>query len=64
MSNLTASISCCNNVGPGFDLVGPMAGYSGYSGFSKIILSVAMLFGRLEIYPVLLALYPRTWKKK
>ena len=60
MSNLTASISCCNNVGPGFDLVGPMAGYSGYSGFSKIILSVAMLFGRLEIYPVLLALYPRT----
>ena len=63
-SNLTASISCCNNVGPGFGLVGPMAGYGGYSGFSKLVLTFAMLFGRLEIYPILLSLYPRTWRKK
>ncbi len=62
-SNLTASISCCNNVGPGFGMVGPMEGYAAYSNFSKLILTVAMLFGRLEIYPVLLALYPRTWRK-
>lgn len=63
-SNLTASISCCNNVGPGFGLVGPMEGYGGYSWFSKFILTFAMLFGRLEIYPILLSLYPRTWTKK
>lgn len=63
-SNLTASISCCNNVGPGFGLVGPMEGYGGYSSFSKLVLTFAMLFGRLEIYPILLALYPRTWTKK
>ena len=63
-SNLTASISCCNNVGPGFGLVGPMEGYGGYSGFSKLVLTFAMLLGRLEIYPVLLSVYPRTWRKK
>ncbi len=63
-SNLTAAISCCNNVGPGLGLVGPMEGFGGYSGFSKLILTFAMLFGRLEIYPILLALYPRTWTKK
>lgn len=64
LSNLTASISCCNNVGPGFEKVGPMAGYAAYSGFSKLVLTFAMLFGRLEIYPVLLAFYPKTWTKK
>ncbi len=64
ISNLTASISCCNNVGPGFDKVGPMVGYGAYSGFSKLVLTFAMLFGRLEIYPVLLAFYPKTWTKK
>ena len=64
ISNLTASVSCCNNVGPGFAKVGPMAGYGAYSGFSKLVLTFAMLFGRLEIYPVLLAFYPKTWTKK
>lgn len=63
-SNLTASVTCCNNVGPGFGLVGPMEGFSGYSSFSKLVLTFAMLFGRLEIYPLLLAFYPRTWTKK
>lgn len=63
-SNLTASVTCCNNVGPGLGLVGPMEGFGGYSSFSKLVLTFAMLFGRLEIYPVLLAFYPRTWTKK
>lgn len=63
-SNLTASVTCCNNVGPGLGLVGPMEGFGGYSAFSKLVLTFAMLFGRLEIYPLLLAFYPRTWTKK
>lgn len=63
-ANITASVSCCNNVGPGLGLVGPMAGYAGYSNFSKLVLTFCMLFGRLEIYPVLLAFYPKTWAKK
>jgi trk system potassium uptake protein TrkH len=60
-----SSVSACfNNIGPGFDLVGPTSNYSVYNGFSKIVLSIAMLLGRLEIYPLLLLLMPTTWKKK
>ena len=63
-TNFTASVTCFNNVGPGFAKVGPMGGFSFYSPFSKVILSFTMLFGRLEIYPLLLALFPATWTKR
>lgn len=63
-TNFTAAVSCFNNVGPGFDAVGPFASYAEYSGFSKLILSFAMLLGRLEIFPILIALSPSTWIKK
>ncbi len=60
-TNITAAVSCVNNVGPGLSKVGPMGGYADYSDFSTIVLTFAMLFGRLEIYPLLLALSPRSW---
>lgn len=63
-TSFSAVLSCFNNIGPGFSAVGPMASYAEYTGFSKIILSFAMLFGRLEIYPLLIALIPSTWTKK
>lgn len=63
-SNVSAVAACINNVGPGFAAVGPTACYAGYSWFSKLILSMAMLIGRLEIYPIILALMPSTWIKK
>lgn len=63
-TNLTATASCFNNVGPGLAGVGPTLNYSGYSVFSKIVLSMAMLFGRLEIYPLLFLLTPSTWTRK
>ena len=63
-TNLTAVITCLNNVGPGLGEVGPMGGFSGYSDFSKGLLSLIMLLGRLEIYPLVLALMPATWTKE
>ena len=51
--DFTAAVSCVNNIGPGFGLIGPAGSYAVYSGFSKIVLSFAMLIGRLEIYPLL-----------
>ena len=62
-TNFSATAACFNNVGPGFSLVGPAANYSGYSDISKIVLSYAMLLGRLEIFPMLLLFSPRLWKK-
>ena len=63
-SNFSAVAACFNNIGPGFSAVGPTANYAGYTGFSKIILSFAMLLGRLEIFPIVVFLSPRTWMKK
>ena len=60
-TNLTAAVSCVNNVGPGLGAVGPAGNYSGYSDFSTIVLALAMILGRLEIFPFLLALNPRNW---
>ena len=63
-TNVTAAISCFNNVGPGLSAVGPAGNYAGYSAFAKLVLSAAMLFGRLEIYPLILTLSPVTWKRR
>ncbi len=63
-SNLTAIVACVNNIGPGFAAVGPMESFAGYTAFSKLVLSFAMLLGRLEIFPLIIALSPRTWTKK
>ncbi|MBR2020852.1 MAG: TrkH family potassium uptake protein, partial [Clostridia bacterium] len=63
-TNFSAVAACFNNIGPGFGIVGPMGSYAQYSDFSKIVLSFAMLFGRLEIFPLLIALIPSTWRRK
>ena len=53
-TNLTAVLACFNNIGPGLALVGPMANYSVYSDWAQVLLSIAMLTGRLEIFPMFL----------
>ena len=53
-SNLTAVLACFNNIGPGLGLVGPAANFSVYSDPAQVLLSVAMLTGRLEIFPMFL----------
>ncbi len=62
-SNFSAVLACISNVGPGFEAVGPYSCYVGYSWLSKIILTFTMLFGRLEILPVLILFSKRTWKR-
>lgn len=62
-SNFSAVLACISNVGPAFEAVGPYSNYAGYSEFSKIVLILTMLLGRLEILPVLILFNKRTWKK-
>ena len=64
VSNFTAVAACYNNIGPGLNLVGPAASYSAYGPFFKLVLSFAMLCGRLELYPMLIFLSPSTWTRK
>lgn len=63
LSNFSAALACISNIGPAFEAVGPYACYLEYSGFSKIVLTLTMLIGRLEILPVLILFSPKTWKK-
>ncbi len=53
-TNLTAVLSCFNNIGPGLSLVGPMNNFGIYSDWAQVLLSAAMLTGRLEIFPMFL----------
>lgn len=57
-TTISSVITCIGNVGPGFGLCGPMGNFSMFSDFSKIVLSFAMLIGRLEIYPIIIFLSP------
>ncbi len=63
-TNFSAAVACFNNIGPGFDMVGPAGNFSPYSDFSKIVLSLAMLLGRLEIFPLLLTFIPSAWHRR
>ena len=60
---VTASLTCLSNVGPGLNRVGPTGNFAFFSVPSKVLLSLLMLAGRLEIYPILLLLSPTVWKK-
>lgn len=63
-THVSAAVSCFNNVGPAFSAVGPNSSYAAYSDISKLVLSGAMLLGRLEIFPILLLFSPTAWTKK
>ncbi|MBE7057529.1 MAG: TrkH family potassium uptake protein [Ruminococcaceae bacterium] len=62
-TNFSATLACISNIGPGFEAVGPYVSYAAYCGFSKIILTLTMMLGRLEILPVIILFSKRTWKK-
>ena len=62
-TNFTAVMATFNNIGPGMDIIGPTSNFSMYSNLSKLVLTMDMLAGRLEIYPVLVLFTKSTWKK-
>lgn len=63
VTNFTSVAATFNNIGPGLEAVGPVGNFSGFSWFSKLVFSFNMLAGRLEIFPLLLLFYHRTWRK-
>jgi trk system potassium uptake protein TrkH len=63
-TNISAVLACFNNIGPGFDAVGPTCNYAVYGIVAKIVLILDMLAGRLEIFPVLILFSRHTWTKR
>ncbi len=62
-TNFTAALTSLSNMGPGFELVGPMGSFSVFSPFSKLVLMFNMLAGRLELFPILVLITPACWRK-
>ncbi|MCH5210126.1 MAG: TrkH family potassium uptake protein [Oscillospiraceae bacterium] len=62
-TTVTSVIATMNNIGPGLASVGPAGNFSEFSVLSKLVMSVGMLAGRLEFYPILVLFFPSLWKR-
>lgn len=62
ITNFSSVIACVSNVGPGFNLAGPMASFSMYSDPAKLLLSFLMLGGRLEAFILIVTFTPNFWR--
>ena len=62
-TNFTAIAATLNNIGPGLAGVGPTKDFSGYNDISTLVMTLDMLIGRLEIFPILILFSPKVWKK-
>lgn len=63
-TNASAVMAMFNNIGPGFDMVGPSGSFAAFSPFSKCVLMFDMLAGRLELLPLLVLFSVKTWKNR
>jgi trk system potassium uptake protein TrkH len=63
LTSVSAVATTLGNVGPGLGTVGPTENFAHLPEATKWILTACMLFGRLEIYTLLVLLFPEFWKK-
>lgn len=62
LTGFTASIACISNVGPGFGQVGSMSNFSELPALLKLMSTMLMLIGRLEIFGLIQLLFIRSWR--
>ncbi len=62
-TTFTAVVACIGNIGPGLEQVGPMGNFADFSPFSKVVLSMCMIIGRLEIFPILVLFSKSAWQR-
>ena len=61
VTSISAALTCLGNVGPGFVGLGPSFNFNIFSDFTKIVCSIAMIAGRLEIFTLLMLLSKKFW---
>ncbi len=62
ITNFTAVAATFNNIGPGLEMVGPTQNFGHFTPFTKYLLILDMLAGRLELFPLLILFHPAIWK--
>lgn len=60
--SFTSSVACMGNVGPGFGSIGSLGNYSHFPTLAKLLLSIEMIFGRLEIYSIMVIFLILRWR--
>lgn len=60
----SAALTSISNVGPALGILGPTSNFAALNAVSKFTMSVAMLFGRLEIVPLMIVLMPSAWRRR
>jgi len=63
ITSFSAVAATFNNIGPGLGAVGPMENFGHLSPWAKHLLSLCMLLGRLEIFPILVLFVPQNWRR-
>jgi len=61
--SFSSALTSVSNVGPGLETVGPAGNFAAFSPLSKLVMSLCMIVGRLEIFPILVLLTPSAWRK-
>jgi trk system potassium uptake protein TrkH len=61
--SFSAALTCVSNVGPGLEVIGPSGNFAAFSPLSKAVMSLCMIVGRLEIFPILVLFSPSTWRR-
>jgi trk system potassium uptake protein TrkH len=62
MTGITASIACLGNIGPGFESIGPMSNFAALHPVAKVVLTLEMWIGRLEVLTVLVFFRLEPWR--
>lgn len=60
---ISAVFACLFNIGPGLGVLGPTHNYAGLHDYTKLMLSLLMIMGRLELYAVLVLFSPQLWRR-
>ena len=61
--SFSSALTSVSNVGPGLEAVGPASNFAALSPLSKMVMSISMIVGRLEIFPILVLFSPSTWRR-
>lgn len=63
LSAMSSVVACLSSVGPGLDQVGPTQNFGFIPGAGKLLLSLCMIAGRLEIFALFAILDPECWRR-
>ncbi len=62
VTSISSAAATLGNVGPALGMAGPVVGYGELPDLAKWILILNMILGRLEIYTLIILLFPAFWR--